>query len=243
MAKSTELAKTETFKALAPFDPDADCTFDRREVMDANMGNEGLDPNKLDKVKIPAGGGTAWEIPTLDGKGDIAKSLEVVIVAAQDVRSFYATKYDGSKNAPDCVSLDAKTGSGEPGGQCRDCPKSKWGSAIDDNGNQTDGQACNQRKMMLCITKDSTLPFVISIPPGSLNNIAKYFMRLAGANLPFWGVVTNLSLAKTESGSGIPFSTVVPEYVRSLTEEEVPGVRNYREGLGPLFNRLAADDS
>jgi hypothetical protein len=242
MAKGTELAKTETFVAIAPYDPDADHTgFDRRDVMKENLGAGGLDPTKLDRVKIPAGGGTAWEIPTLDGKGDIAKSLEVIIVAAQDVRSYYATEYDGSKNPPDCASLDTVTGSGEPGGQCRDCPKSKWGTAVDKNNNPTDGQACDQRKMMLCITKDSTLPFVVSIPPGSLGNINKYFMRLAGANLYFWAAVTNLSLKKTDSGGGIPYSVVVPEYVRSLSKEEIEGIIAYREGLGPMFNALAAE--
>lgn len=240
MAKT--LAKIETFAALAPMgDGGADTGFSREEVMRDNLGPDGLDPNKLDRVKIPAGGGTAWEIPTLDGKGDIAKSLEVVIVAAQDVRAYYASKYDGSKNPPDCFSLDCITGSGEPGGACRTCEKSQWGSAIDDNDNPTDGQACSQRKLMLCISKDSTLPFVVSIPPGSLNNMGRYFMRLAGANLPYYGVVTNLSLSKTESGSGIPFSAVVPEFVRNLTAEEVPAIKSYREGLGPALASMATD--
>jgi len=239
---SKELARVSTFAALAPLgDGGADTGFSREEVMRDNLGPEGLDPNKLDKVKIPSGGGTAWEIPTLDGKGDIAKALEVVIVAAQDVRAYYASKYDGSKNTPDCFSLDCATGSGDPGGDCRTCPMAQWGSAMDDNGEQTNGQACNQRKLMLCISKDSTLPFVVSIPPGSLNNMGRYFMRLAGANLPYYGVVTNLTLDKTESGSGIPYSTVVPEFVRNLTAEEIPAIKSYREGLGPALASMATD--
>ena len=238
----TDLAKVETFAALAPIgEGGADTGFDRSEVMAENLGPGGLDPTKLDKVKIPAGGGTAWEIPTLDGKGDIAKTLEVIIVAAQDVRSYYKDKYDGSKVPPTCASIDCITGVGNPGGKCSDCPKAQWGSAVDDNDNPTDGQACSQRKLMLCISKDSTLPFVVSIPPGSLNNISKYFMRLAGANLPYYGVVTNLSLLKTESGSGIPFSSVVPEYVRSLTKEEIPSIKSYRTALGPALGRLPVE--
>ena len=241
MAK-TDLAKVETFAALVPMGDDTtNLGFSREDVMRDNLGAGGVDPNKLDRVKIPSGGGTAWEIPTLDGKGDIAKSLEVVIVAAQDVRSYYASKYDGSKNPPDCASLDCITGSGEPGGDCRACPKAQWGSAVDKDDNPTDGQACSQRKMMLCISKDSTLPFVVSIPPGSLNNLGKYFMRLAGANLPYWGVVTSLSLEKTDSGGGITFSAVLPEYVRTLTADEIPGVKTYRQGLGPMFNMMPAD--
>lgn len=241
--KSDALAKVNTFAALTPLgEGGLDTGFDRSEVMAENLGAGGLSPGDLDRVKTPSGGGTAWEIPTLDGQGDIAKELEVIIVAANDVRAYYETKYDGDKNPPDCFSLDCKTGVGNPGGSCASCEWSQWGTATDDKGDFTDGQACSQRKMMLCIGPDSTLPFVISVPPSSLKSISKYFMRLAGANLPYYGVVTTLALEKAKSGGGIVFSRIVPEYVRALTEEEVPGIKAYRESLLPMFDGLAPDN-
>jgi hypothetical protein len=222
-------------------DDSSDLGFSHQEVMEANLGPSGLDTTKLDRVKIPSGGGTAWEIPTLDGKGDIAKVLEVVIVAAQDIRAYYASKYSGEKVPPDCFSMDCIVGVGNPGGGCSECAWSQWGTAVDQDDNPTDGQACSQRKLMICLGKDSTLPFVVSIPPGSLSNMTKYLMRLSGASLPFYAVVTNLALEKVDSGGGIPYSTVKPEYVRTLTGDEIAGVKSYRAGLGPLFNAITPE--
>lgn len=233
-----KLAKVSTFAAIAPLDKTSAALFDRSEVMAENLGAGGLSPNQLDRVKVPAGGGTTWEIPTLDGRGEAIKELQVIIVAAQDVRAYYATAYDGGNNPPDCYSLDCKFGVGDPGGPCEACPWSQFGTGKDANGNPTNAQACSQKKMMLCIREDSTLPFVISAPPGSLGAVSKYFMRLAGANLPYYGVVTSLTLEKVKSGNGTPYSMVKPEFVRALTAEEVPGIKAYRANLLPMF-RLA----
>jgi hypothetical protein len=235
---SDKLAKIDTFSALAPAGEN-DLGFDPAAVMAENMGAGGLDPTKLDRIKIPAGGGTAWEIPTLDGKGDVAKELEGIIVAKRDVRSYYATKYTGGNEPPECYSIDCKTGVGEPGGSCEECPFSEWGTAKDDEGNFTGGQACNQRLMMLFIQKNSILPLVISIPPSSLKSMTPYFLRLAGSGLYYWAVVSKLTLEKDKSGSGIDYSKVVPEYVRTLSvKEEIPAIKQYRQNLLPTFNLM-----
>jgi len=239
MAKGTELAQVTTFAALTPFGETA-TGFDPSEVMAENLGGAGLSPSQLDKVKIPSGGGIAWEIPTLDGKGDIAKELTVIIVAKNEIRSFYASKYTGGNEAPDCYSIDCKTGVGKPGGQCAGCPNAEWGTAKDENGNPTNGQACKQRIMLLCISENSSLPFLINAPTTSLKTLHAYFMRLAGANLPFYGVVTSLKLAKGKSGGGIDHSVIEPEWVRNLTVEEIPGIRAYRANLLPMFNLVSA---
>lgn len=239
MAKD-KLAKVDTFAALTPMG-EGDSPFSQAEVMADNLGAGGLDPSQLDKVKIPSGGGVAWEVPTLTGETDIAKELEVIIVAKRDVRAYYSTRYDGSKNPPDCFSLDTVTGTGEPGGNCESCPHSQWGTAVDDNGNPTNGQACNQRMMLLCIGPGSTIPFVISVPPSSLKTMKPYLVRLSGARLPFWAVVTSLKLEKQDGSGSIAHSVVKPDFVRTLTEEEVPAIRAYRESLLPMFSMVAPD--
>lgn len=234
---SDKLAKVETFAALAPVENDLG--FNPAEVMAENVGAGGMDPSKLDRIKIPAGGGTAWELPTLDGKGDVAKELTGIIVAKRDVRSYYATKYTGGNEPPECYSLDCVNGVGEPGGNCETCPFSQWGTAKDDEGNFTDGQACKQRLMLLFIQKNSTLPMVINVPASSLKTMTPYFVRLGGAGLPFWCVVTNLTLVKDKTAAGIPYSQVQPEYVRTLDKEtELPAMISYRKNLLPMFNLL-----
>jgi len=240
--KDAIVAQESTFAALAPLN-DEDSLFSPDEVMADNFGNQSINPNDLDRVKIPAGGGTAWEVPTIDGDTEFVKELNVIIVAQRDVRSYYSTAFDGGNAPPDCYSLDCVNGVGDPGGKCADCPFSQWGTATDANGNPTDGQACNQRKLLLCISEESTLPFLISAPPSSLKTIKQYLVRLSGAKLPFWGVVTNLTLEKVKSGGGIDHSVVKPKYVRTITKEEVPLMRSYRNSLLEMFDMVRPEEN
>lgn len=68
-----------------------------KDVIEANLGGESIDQFSLDKVKVPAGGGTQWEIPTLTGEIS-APTIEGVIVAWKTVRSYYDKPYTGGAN-------------------------------------------------------------------------------------------------------------------------------------------------
>ena len=65
-----------------------------QEVLEANLGGEMINQFSLDRVKIPAGGGTIWEIPTLMGD-EASPSLEGVIVAWKTVRAYYDKPFEG----------------------------------------------------------------------------------------------------------------------------------------------------
>ncbi|MGC8793986.1 MAG: hypothetical protein ACP5U2_11410, partial [Bryobacteraceae bacterium] len=64
MAK--ELVKKET--AVAPFVIFNTKLEQIREAMQANVGGEGLAAGDFDRIKVPAGGGTAWTIQGLDSE-------------------------------------------------------------------------------------------------------------------------------------------------------------------------------
>jgi hypothetical protein len=201
------------------------------------MGAEGFGPGDLEKIKVPAGGSVNWEI-----QGDPVKHLDVVILAAQDIRVFYNKKYSGGNEAPDCMSLDCTTGvCGEDApeeitGCCATCPKAEWGSAVDEDGNPSGGQACKQRKAMLVVQPHDSFPYVLNAPSSSLKNLKKYFGRLvSGQGRPFWSVVTRLVLAKTKSANGVPYSVIEPELIRVLDENEIEAVRELRENFAPAL--------
>lgn len=238
MAKSTALAIPDTFKALGPVIEDEDALFSTDELQDS-MGAEGFGPGDLERIKVPAGGSTTFEIGD-----DAAKSIDVVIVGAQDIRMFYNSKYTGGNEPPDCISLDLRMGvvgedaPAEITGECATCPKAQWGSAKDDDGNPTAGQACSQRKVMLIYRPEDSFPFILSAPSSSLKNIKQYFGRLvSGHGRPFWGVVTRFTLEKKKSGSGIEYSVLAPEYLRDLTEDEVVAVKQIRARMLPALER------
>lgn len=240
------LAKTDSFKALSVID-DSDSQFSQSELGDS-MGAEGFGPGDLEKIKVPAGGSVNWEV-----QEESTKHLDVVILAAQDIRVFYNKKYSGGNEAPDCMSLDAVTGvcgedaPAEITGCCATCPKAVWGSAVDKEGNPTGGQACKQRKAMLVVQPQDSFPFVLNAPSSSLKNLKKYFGRLvSGHGRPFWGVVTRLGLAKVKSANNVPYSVIEPELVRVLDDDEVDAVRGLRETFVPALEGSAPtgrDDS
>lgn len=233
---SKALAIPDQFKALGPVVEDEDSMFSQAELQDS-MGSKGFGPGDLERIKVPAGGSTNWEI-----YDEAQKALDIVIIAAQDVRAFYAKKYSGGNEPPDCLSLDCKFGvvgedaPDEITGNCATCPKAQWGSAVNDDGEQTGGQACNQRKMMMVYRPEDSFPFVLSIPPSSLKNLQKYFGRLvSGHDRPYWGVVTRLTLESQKSGGGIKYSSVVPEFLRELTDDEVVACKQLRERFVPAL--------
>ena len=81
----------------------------------------------FDRVKLPAGGGTAFEIPSADGEdSEMAKDITGVIVYNHP--AYYHDKYNGGSNPPDCGSFDGVSGIGNPGGSCQNCPYNKFGS-------------------------------------------------------------------------------------------------------------------
>lgn len=233
---SKALAIPDQFKALAPVVEDEDALFSQDELQDS-MGTQGFGPGDLERIKVPGAGSVNWEV-----FDDSFKALDVVIVAAQDVRVFYAKKYSGGNEPPDCLSLDCKVGvvgedaPAEITGDCATCPKAQWGSAVNDDGEATAGQACKQRKMMLIYRPEDSFPFILSVPPSSLKNIQKYFGRMvSGYGRPYWGVVTRLTLEKQKSGGGIVYSSIVPEFLRELTDDEVIAVKQLRERFVPAL--------
>lgn len=96
-----ELTITEGFAALA-----------NRDVLNEAMMEDcqGLEFS-FDRVKLPAGGGTAFEIPSADGEeSEMAKEIKGVIVYNHPAFAYYQDKYTGGSNPPDCGSFDGVRG-------------------------------------------------------------------------------------------------------------------------------------
>lgn len=201
-------------------------------ALEENIGPEGITPFDLDRVKIPAGGGQAWEVPSLAGD-EIAKSVEGIVVAWQSPRAYWSASLDesGGGTPPDCSSVDGITGVGTPGGSCAKCPLSQWGSK---EGSR--GQACKQMRLLFLLRESDLLPLAFFLPPTSISPMKRYSLRLAGQGLPLSAVVTKLGLEKKSNPSGIAYSAVVPEYVRTLEGEERELVKGYADGFKSMLS-------
>ena len=131
---------------------------------------DGLRPS-FEKIKIPAGGGLAYEVPGDDPNSpDSAKEFSAVILYHHPINSYYRDKFTGSNNPPDCSSLDGKLGVVAETGECRgckSCPYAKFGSG--ENG----GMACKQKRRMYILREGEMLPMIMTLPTGSLGEFTR----------------------------------------------------------------------
>jgi len=215
------------------------------EIVRTNMGPGGIDPSMLDRVKVPAGGATTWEVPGLGDEPDSKKELVGVIVGIRNIRSFYEDAYDGGNEPPDCSSDDSVTGTPRVdddgnltatvpcGGSCYECEQSRWGSG------KNGGQACSQRMLIMLLQPDSILPIVVNAPPTSLKEIVKLLQRLTSRGVLFHSVVVSLKLTKETNAGGVPYSRIAPSFVRDLDNDEAMSAAAMFRGLNKVFTEIA----
>lgn len=209
------------------------------ETIQTNMGDEEISPFDLDAVKVPSGGGSAFEVPTLDGV-EPQKELSGVIVHHKVARAFWRQGIEegGGNTPPDCSSDDGKVGHGDPGGYCKTCPYSQFGSDAEGR-----GQACKQFRQLFLLPPDSYLPIVVTVPPTSLKNVKNYLFRLTSKQIPYYTVVTRLSLEKQKNSQGIEYSVIRPELGERLDEANAAAMKEYAEAIKPYLSAPIATAS
>jgi hypothetical protein len=197
------------------------------EALQVNLADENITARDLDRITVPAGGGTTWEVPTLEGTADV-KDLIGVILMCQNPRVYWKEAYGagGGSAPPDCSSDDGVFGVGEPGGNCAECPLSEFGSGA--NGRS---QACHQRRFVFFLSDDDMLPKVLNVPPASLRSVKKYLLRLANKGLPFYSVITRFGLEKTKNVDSIAYSQIVPTLVGKVPDPAL--FKKYADTIRP----------
>lgn len=234
MTKHKDSVPSSTGTALAERPQFAILQSDGADIAGAiaeNLGNEDVGPNDLDRIRIPAGGGTSWTIPTINGEED-AKEFSGVIVGIKTVRSFWQEEFTGEGNPPDCFSDDGHLGHGTPGGACQTCPLNQWASS------KGAGKACKERRLLFVLRESDRLPVVVSLPPASIQPFRKYLMRLSSQGLPYSSVVTTFALEPDKNSTGIKFSKARLAVASVLASDDAAGIRAYAETIKPLLARV-----
>ena len=178
----------------------------------------------FDRVKLPAGGGTAFELPSAESdESEMVKDITGVIVYNHPAYAYYHDKYTGGNNPPDCGSFDGVTGIGNPGGNCADCPYNKFGSG--------DGQSklCKNKRMLYILREGELFPITLSLPTGSLKSFTNYVKSQLSRGRKLNQAVTKIALKKATNASGIVFTQAVFAFVRMLTVEERTAVAGVTE--------------
>jgi len=229
-----QLGKEESQAVILAFHTDLNTI---NAAISTNIGTGGLSEFDLPRIKMPAGGGLQWAVPTLEGEA-MEPSIEGVIVLARDTRAYYSQPISetGGSQPPDCWSADGAAGCGKPGGACLACPLAQYGSAPGGR-----GQACKQIKQLFVLRGSLLLPEVVTLPPTSLKAAKQYLLKLTSQGVPYYAVVTRIGLERTKNAQGIAYSRAVLAFVRRLAPEEVERAREYHEMLKPLVQRMTVD--
>ncbi len=206
------------------------------EIVQENLGSEGVSAYDLDRVKIPAGGATAFEVPTLEGEESV-KEIEGIIIFWKTARAYWPEKFNGENNPPQCSSVDGEVGQGNPGGYCSKCPLAQFGSA--ENGK---GQACKQMRQMFIVRENDILPLVITLPPTSIKPAKQYFMRLASKGIKYTHAVTRITLEKAKSGDGITYSKAAFALVKQLEPAVCTKIDAFTESIRPMLETVAIEN-
>jgi hypothetical protein len=241
---------TEENKALAVIGNYAVVKADMTQLAETireNLGGTQIDIFQLDRVKVPSGGGTTWEVPDLlaEGGSISTKNLEGVIIYFSDGNGYWDKPYDGNNTPPVCVSEDGLVGISEMpglGGDCSTCPLNQFGSEIKPDGTKGKGKACKNMRRLFMVRQGNILPLLLVVPPTSLKAIRQYFLRLAGAGVPYYGVTTKLTLTKAKSDGGIDYAEIVPALGAQLGPEEAAKIKQFKEAITPALKRVRIID-
>ena len=183
----------------------------------------GLD-NEFERIKIPAGGSVMFESPSGNpDEPDMIKEFSAVILYHHPMYVFYNSKFNGSNNPPDCLSIDGITGVGVPGGKCINCPKNKFGSG--ENGSK----ACKNKHQMYLLREGEIFPVILSLLTSSNKEFSRYIKRLLSKGKKSDSVVTKFSLKKAVNKAGISYSQVQFSVARELDIKEIELIKQYAE--------------
>lgn len=227
MAKNEVAVTADTFKLIT-------LTGDLAEAVAEEM--DGLGSIPFDRVKIPSGGGLAFELPGEDEEdAESATELIGVILDHNPVNSYWVNKFTGGNEQPDCSSFDGKQGVVRETGEirsCETCPYNKFGS---DNA----GKACKNIHRVFMLREGSPVPLILSLPPTSLRYMRNYIAkRVLLKGYRCWQVLTKITLKKEKSKDGITYSRAAFTFLDALTQEQAQQAAAMRDMVKSIYRTI-----
>ena len=194
----------------------------------------------FERIVIPAGGGTRFDVPGPSGS-TAEESLEGVVIHSSPRRAYWPGDEPAQGNPPSCSSDDGVNGVGDPGGPCSRCPLNQWGSAQLGTGK---GKACKETLQLFVLRSGEALPVVLNLPPSSLRPWSQYVARLAREKRSARATITEFSLDPIKNSSGIVYSQIKCTALDPLPDDSVAAVRQAGNAVAPIaIARAMIDDT
>lgn len=226
MANNNTALTVQNF-AITPITPEV------TEIIKEEL--DGLGQIPFDTVKVPSGGGLAFELP-----GDNPDSPETVtdlagvIVHHHPVNAYWKEAFSGGNQQPDCSSIDGKNGIEMATGElheCESCPFNQFGSA----GDGSNGKACKNGHRVYILREGEVLPLLLTLPPTSLKGFKDYLAkRVVLKGKRSWHVVTRVTLKKEQNSGGIKYSSCVFSKLGDLSAEQIASLQSTVDAVKQL---------
>lgn len=187
---------------------------------------DGLGQIPFDAVKVPGGGGLAFELPGDDSDTpETAQDITGVIVHHHPVNAYWKDAYSGGNQQPDCSSIDGKQGLETATGElhdCAECPYNQFGSA----GDGSNSKACKNGHRVYILREGEALPLLLTLPPTSLRAFKDYLAkRIVLKGKRSWHVITRITLKREQNAGGIKYSSCVFAKAGDLSPQQVETLR------------------
>lgn len=196
----------------------------------------GLDGG-FEKIKIPAGGSTIFEVPgETPGEFDSVKEFSAVILHHHPLHTYYKDKYTGGNQIPDCGSFDGVIGNGIPGGYCAKCQYNQFGSG--ENG----GKLCKSKRRIYVLREGEIFPLLLTLPTGSIKEFGTYIKRLITKGKKSHVVVTKFSLKKVTNSGGIAYAQAQFSVDRVLSEQEQVLISKLKEHVKDYSTKVGFEE-
>ena len=192
-------------------------TGDLAEAIAEEM--DGLGNIPFDRVKIPSGGGLAFEIPSEDGEDpETVTELVGVILHHHPVNAYWKEKFAGGNEEPNCSSYDGKVGINKDTGECRRCDTCPLNQFKDDG----TGKDCKNIHRVYLLREGNPIPLILALPPTSLKYMRDYISkRILLKGMRCYQAVTKITLKKEKSSGGITYSRAAFTFVDKLSPEQI----------------------
>lgn len=201
---------------------------------------DGLGSIPFEKVKIPSGGGLAFELPG-ENEDDVITSQELVgvILDHHPVNAFWENKYSGGNEQPDCSSYDGKQGVERATGEihnCATCPHNQFGS-------DGAGKACKNIHRCYILQEGNPVPLILALPPTSLKYLRDYIgKKVLLKGMRCYDCVTKITLKKEKSTDNITYSRAAFAFVQALTPEQKAEAKAMAETIKATTRNLPVID-
>jgi len=219
-----------------------------KETMMQAFDQLGITENLLQRIKVPTGGMSAFQVEELDGP-QVYQHIDVILIAIKGrQKAWWASSLEDSGGGapPTCVSKDGIHGVGNNTVDadapitkhlCAECPWDQYGSS---RFGGSKGKDCKDYSLLFFFRNGNRIPSVMTVPATSLKGLQNYILRLIDNGKRFEGVVTRLSLDQTQNASGITYSKVAFGFESDLD----PASANRMVDIGKDFlSRISEYDS